>query len=186
MLIYNILIYNHLTQQNFLGFQKLAYIGNVCWARIGIKIKQCQIIKFWVALIVLYNIKTGFSTLATALIQKGDTVRALNTVEYFYNHMPRYNVKPDRFELSYPGIYYMLGKTKKGKALIEEQWKYNKAILNWASNEANREIVLSDIYECYQVARNLSQICSQVGETKLQAEITKAADEYKIRFGFPN
>lgn len=134
----------------------------------------------------LYNIKTGYSTLASALIQKGDTVRALKAVDYFYAHMPRYNVKPDRFELSYPGIYYMLGQKEKGKALLDEQWKYNKHILDWASNEANREVVLSDIYECYQVSRNLAQISMQVGESKLAEEITKASEDYKIRFGFPN
>ena len=110
---------------------------------------------------MVMNFRNNYSRLAESLLQKGDTVRAIKTLDKCMKEFPRNVVNLSYFALPIIDIYYRLGENKKGEevlvTMIDDyltEIKYLKAFDSGSGLKRNMSIasqVLSSLGRVLQI-----------------------------------
>ena len=80
-----------------------------------------------------------FSQLITALYNEGDSVKALKALDYCVKMIPGTRVRHDYVSTSLAEVYYKVGETQKGDAIMESVARYSEENLAWSKPSASYE-----------------------------------------------
>lgn len=82
---------------------------------------------------MVFTIRMQFIDLATALINENDEERAKNVLDYMMEKIPSSACTHDYISIQPAMLYYSIGETEKGKALMDEIANNSLEYLNWFS-----------------------------------------------------
>lgn len=110
-----------------------------------------------------------FSQLITALYNEGDSVRALKALDYCEKMIPGTTVRHDYVSTSLAEIYYKLGETQKGDAIMESVARDCEENLNWyySLTTIQRNSVNNRIGHNLAVLSQVLRICDQEKQQKI-------------------
>ena len=121
-----------------------------------------------------------FLQLTSALIQEGDSARALKALDYCMEKLPGYNVRHDYYSSMLARNYYLLGEFQKGDELMDVIAQNCVEYLDWYYDlkPAQRRNASARIEHYLQVLNQVLQICRQSQRTNITDKYMPNFEKY--------
>jgi len=124
-----------------------------------------------------------FSQLVTALVQKGDMVRAKKTLDYCDKMIPTSTVNPDYYTTILAEAYYKTGNIRKGDQYMEAVAKNNVEYIDWifSLTTSQQKNLMRELGQNMAMLQQVLRVCDEYKQKTILNKYLPRFIEYSKR-----